>query len=46
MHIEKNVCENIIGTILNIPGRSKDGLNARKDLDNLGIKYELAPQAS
>ncbi len=35
MHIEKNVCENVIGTILNIPGKSKDGLTARKDLENL-----------
>ena len=44
MHIEKNVCENVIGTILNIPSKSKDGLTARKDLENLGIRFELAPQ--
>ena len=41
MHIEKNMCENLIVTLLNIPGKSKDGLNARKDLAQLGIRYEL-----
>ncbi|XP_074377749.1 uncharacterized protein LOC141719270 [Apium graveolens] len=32
MHIEKNVCESIIGTLLNIPGKTKDGIKARLDL--------------
>ncbi|KAL0541260.1 hypothetical protein IC582_021302 [Cucumis melo] len=32
MHIEKNVCMNILSTLLDIPGKSKDGLNARRDL--------------
>ncbi|KAA0053344.1 hypothetical protein E6C27_scaffold27G00320 [Cucumis melo var. makuwa] len=31
MHVEKNVCESIIGTLLDINGKSKDGYNARKD---------------
>ncbi|CAM8989630.1 unnamed protein product [Rhodiola kirilowii] len=26
MHIEKNICESRIGTLLNIPGKTKDGL--------------------
>ena len=25
MHIEKNVCEILIGTLLNMPGKTKDG---------------------
>ena len=29
MHIEKNVCESIVGTLLDIPGKSKDGLSSR-----------------
>ncbi|GAU18203.1 hypothetical protein TSUD_26670 [Trifolium subterraneum] len=29
MHIEKNVFESVIGTLLNIPGKSKDSINAR-----------------
>ena len=32
MHIEKNVCESIIGTLLNIPGKTKHGLNSRLNL--------------
>ncbi|KAA0059821.1 transposase [Cucumis melo var. makuwa] len=43
MHIEKNVCMNILGTLLNIPGKSKDGLNARRDLVDLKLRPELAP---
>ncbi|XP_035845189.1 uncharacterized protein LOC118491477 [Helianthus annuus] len=44
MHIEKNVCESIYGTLLNLPHKTKDGLNARQDLEELGIKPELQPQ--
>ena len=43
MHIEKNVCESIVGTLLDIPGKSKDGLSSRLDLVNLGIRSELQP---
>jgi hypothetical protein len=46
MHIEKNVCDNIIGTLLNIPGKSKDGLNCRKDLEEMGLRKELAPRTN
>jgi hypothetical protein len=41
MHIEKNVCENILGTLLNIQGKSKDTLKARLDLYDMGIRQEL-----
>ncbi|XP_062085975.1 uncharacterized protein LOC133792082 [Humulus lupulus] len=41
MHIEKNVCDNIIGTLLDIEGKSKDNLKARKDFQNLNICEEL-----
>ncbi|KAL5576886.1 hypothetical protein UlMin_018585 [Ulmus minor] len=44
MHVEKNVCENLVVTILDIPGKSKDGLSARMDLEEMGIQMELAPQ--
>ncbi|XP_021984396.2 uncharacterized protein LOC110880131 isoform X1 [Helianthus annuus] len=44
MHIEKNVCESVYGTLLNLPHKTKDGLNARQDLEELGIKSELQPQ--
>ena len=41
MHIEKNVCENILCTLLSIPGKSKDTHNARLDLYDMGIRPEL-----
>ncbi|RVW74534.1 hypothetical protein CK203_053767 [Vitis vinifera] len=44
MHIEKNVCETIIGTLLNIQGKTKDGLNSRLDLMDMGLRFELAPR--
>ncbi|TYJ99719.1 transposase [Cucumis melo var. makuwa] len=44
MHIEKNVCANLIGTLLDIPGKMKDGVKSRLDLVELNIRSELAPQ--
>lgn len=44
MHIEKNVCESILGTLLNLKGKSKDGIKSRKDLEELSIRCELHPQ--
>ena len=44
MHIEKNVCQNIIGTLLKIPLKIKDGLNSRLDIKDMGIRCELAPR--
>jgi hypothetical protein len=41
MHIEKNICEALIATILNINGKTKDTAKARLDLADLGIKEEL-----
>jgi hypothetical protein len=32
MHIEQNICENFIGTILNIIGKTKDTKKAMLDL--------------
>ena len=43
MHIEKNVCESIYGTLLNIPGKTKDGIKSRWDLKVLKIRQKLAP---
>jgi hypothetical protein len=43
MHVQKNVFESIIGTLLDIKGKTKEGLNSRVDMVNLGIKKELHP---
>ena len=44
MHIEKNVCDNIYGTLLNLDGKSKDNLQARQDLKDMNIREELHPE--
>ncbi|XP_050229228.1 uncharacterized protein LOC126678370 [Mercurialis annua] len=43
MHIEKNVCDSVLGTVMNIKGKTKDTLNSRYDLVSLGIRPELHP---
>ncbi|CAK8566392.1 unnamed protein product [Lathyrus sativus] len=43
MHIEKNVLESVVCTLLNLPGKSKDGLKARLDLQSMGLRNELGP---
>ena len=41
MHIEKNICDNILGTLLQIEGKSKDTHNARLDLYDMRIRHTL-----
>nr|GFB01783.1 hypothetical protein [Tanacetum cinerariifolium] len=41
MHVEKNVCDSLVRTLLNVPGKIKDGMNARLDLAEFGIKPKL-----
>jgi len=43
MHIEKKVCDNVIYTLLNEPGKTKDNLYTRKDLCAMGIREDLWP---
>nr|XP_025662175.1 uncharacterized protein LOC112757838 [Arachis hypogaea] len=43
MHIEKNVCDNILYTLLNEKSKAKDNLNVRKDLQDMGIRRDLWP---
>lgn len=45
MHIEKNVCDNILGTLLNMDKKSRDDLSAREAIKKLGIKPHLWPQS-
>ena len=41
MHIEKNICENLLGTFLNIEGKTKDTVSSRLDLEDMGIREDL-----
>ena len=43
MHVQKNVFESLIGTLLDIKTKTKEGLNSRFDMVQLGIKKELHP---
>ena len=45
MHVEKIVCDSIIGTLINIKGKTKDDINSRKDLVEMGLRLELQPEA-
>jgi septum formation topological specificity factor MinE len=41
MHIEKNICESVLDTLMNIDGKTKDTANTRKDLMLMGTRKEL-----
>ncbi|GJW48793.1 putative transposon, En/Spm-like protein [Tanacetum coccineum] len=41
MHVKTNVVESLVGNLLNVLGKTKDGVNARLDLAKLGVKPEL-----
>ncbi|CAN6695794.1 unnamed protein product [Malus baccata var. baccata] len=43
MHIEKNICDNVVGTLLDTE-KSKDGLAARADLEVLNIRRSQHPR--
>ncbi|XP_040364493.1 uncharacterized protein LOC121050025 [Rosa chinensis] len=40
MHIEKNVCDNVLETILGVAGKSKDNISSRRDLELMGIREQ------
>ncbi|XP_027940215.1 uncharacterized protein LOC114194288 [Vigna unguiculata] len=46
MHIEKNVCDNVVYTLLNQGKKSKDNLKARNDLKDWGVRPDLWPDAN
>ena len=41
MHIKKNVTDNVLGTVLESPRKTKDNLKARLDLKDMGIRHTL-----
>ena len=43
MHVEKNICDSLIGTLLNIKGKTNDGLKCRQDLVEMSIQKQLHP---
>jgi hypothetical protein len=43
MHVTKNVFDSIIGTLLDMPRKSKDGLKSHIDLVQFELRPELHP---
>jgi len=43
MHIEKNICESLLGTLLELQGKDKDSEKARPDMQHLGIWKDQHP---
>ncbi|XP_030931212.1 uncharacterized protein LOC115957126 [Quercus lobata] len=43
MHVEKNIFDSVIGTIMNIKDKTKDSLSTRLDLKEMGIRHTLHP---
>jgi hypothetical protein len=41
MHVEKNVCESLVGTLLNTNRKTRDHGHARADLKKMEIRQEL-----
>ena len=44
MHNEKNVCGSLLGTLLNTPGKTKNGIGTLLDFIEMGVRKELAPK--
>ena len=44
MYIEKNVCDSIISTLLNISGKTKDEAKSRLDMVEMGTCEQLASE--
>ncbi|XP_033514567.1 uncharacterized protein [Nicotiana tomentosiformis] len=43
MHIERNVSDNIVSTVMNMTGKTKDTVKSRYDLVDFGIRQGLHP---
>src|SRR6266540_6392553 len=41
MHVKKNVCDSILGILLDIKGKMKEGIKSCKDFVDLNIRHEL-----
>ncbi|KAI3462194.1 hypothetical protein Pfo_018857 [Paulownia fortunei] len=41
MHIEKNICDALVSTLFSLEEKSKNTINARLDMQDMGIRSEL-----
>ena len=45
IYVEKNVCDSVINMLLNIQGKTNDGLNTHQDLVEMDIQDHLYPRS-
>ncbi|XP_062009115.1 uncharacterized protein LOC133725758 isoform X2 [Rosa rugosa] len=45
MHIEKNICDNLLATLMDTEGKTKDSYKTRLDMEEMGIKSDLHPKS-
>jgi hypothetical protein len=41
MHVEMNMCERLLGTLLNTDGKTRDHGHTQANLEKMGIRHEL-----
>jgi hypothetical protein len=41
MHVEKNMCKALVGTLLDMPGKTKDTLNIWMDFEEMKLRQDL-----
>ena len=41
MHVKKNVCGSLLGTLMNDKGKTKDHVRAQDDMEHMDIRPEL-----
>ena len=46
MHIEKYICDSVLGAMMNIDGKTNDTINVQKYLREMGIRKELHLQTN
>lgn len=44
LHVAKNMYDSLIGTLLNIKGKTKDDINSRLDMIEMNIRDKLTPK--
>ena len=44
MHVEKDMCDKLIGALLNTKGKSNDGVNACFNLIEMKMQEDLVPR--
>ncbi|CAM8892513.1 unnamed protein product [Rhodiola kirilowii] len=44
MHVEKDICDILIGILWNVLGKTKDGIKVRLNMVDMNIRHNLLPK--